>query len=78
MLFFKYVLLVVGIGMFITAAAIILNDVWLLLRNRQRLAAGAIAVEPQPIRWRMTVALVGLAWAPLLIALSIAALPCGL
>jgi regulator of protease activity HflC (stomatin/prohibitin superfamily) len=78
MLFLKYILLAVGVGMFLTAAAIIVNDVFLMLRYRQRMAAGAVAVEPQPIRWRMTVALLGLAWAPLLIALSIAVVPSGM
>jgi hypothetical protein len=72
MLFLKYVLLVVGVGMFITAAAIVANDLWLLLRYRHRVAEGAAVTEPEPVRWRTTFALACLAWAPVLVALSIA------
>jgi|SRR3954464_4627069 hypothetical protein len=72
MLFTKYMLLVVGVGMFVTAAAIVANDVCMVVRYRRRMAIGAMALEPPPIRWRTTVALAFLAWAPLLIALSIA------
>ena len=78
MLFLKYTLLVVGIGMFVTAATIVANDVWLLVQYRRKEAAGGVAVEPQPIRWRTSVALVCMAWAPMLIALSIAVVPSGM
>src|SRR3954452_20937976 len=78
MLFLKYMLLVVGIGMFIAAATIVANDVWMLVQYRRKVELGAVAVEPQPIRWRTTVALACLAWAPLLIALSIAVIPSGM
>ena len=78
MLFLKYTLLVVGIGMFVTAATIVANDLWLLVQYRRKQAAGAVAVEPQPIRWRTSVALVCMAWAPMLIALSIAVVPSGM
>ena len=77
MLFLKYMLLVVGIGMFVTAASIVANDMWMVVQYRRKTALGAVAVEPQPIRWRTTLALAGLAWAPLLIALSIAVVPGG-
>ena len=78
MLFLKYMLMVAGIGMFVVAAAIVANDAWLIVQYRRRMAMGAVAVEPQPIRWRTTVALACLAWAPLLIALSIAVVPSGM
>jgi regulator of protease activity HflC (stomatin/prohibitin superfamily) len=78
MLFLKYMLLVAGIGMFIVAAAIVANDLWMIVQYRRKTALGAVAVEPQPIRWRATVALAFLAWAPLLIALSIAVVPSGM
>jgi hypothetical protein len=78
MLFLKYMLLVAGIGMFIVAAAIVANDLWMIVQYRRKTALGAVAVEPQPIRWRTTVALAFLAWAPLLIALSIVVVPSGM
>jgi regulator of protease activity HflC (stomatin/prohibitin superfamily) len=78
MLFLKYMLLVGGIGMFVIAATIVANDMWLVVQYRRRTAIGAVAVEPQPIRWRTSVALAFLAWAPLLIALSIVVVPSGM
>ena len=71
MLFLKYMLLVVGVGMFAIAAAIVSNDAWLAFQYRRKTALGTAAVEPEPIRWRTTVALVCLAWAPILIGMSI-------
>ena len=78
MLFLKYMLLVVGIGMFVVAAAIVANDAWMIVQYRRKTALGAVAIEPQPLRWRASVALAFLAWAPLLIALSIAVIPSGM
>jgi len=78
MLFLKYMLLVVGIGMFVVAAAIVANDLWLAFEYRRRVAQGATAVEPEPVRWRTTVALVCLAWAPILIGMSIVVVPSGM
>jgi hypothetical protein len=77
MLLLKHMLLVAGIGMFVVAAAIVANDVWMIVQYRRKTALGSIAIEPQPIRWRATVALALLAWAPLVIALSIAVVPAG-
>lgn len=70
MLFLKYMLLVAGLGMFAIAGAIVSNDAWLAFQYRRKLALG-IAIEPQPIRWRTTVALACLAWAPILVGVSI-------
>ncbi|MGZ4816082.1 MAG: SPFH domain-containing protein [Terriglobales bacterium] len=78
MLFLKYMLLVAGIGMFVVAAAIVANDAWLAFQYRRKTALGGVAVEPQPIRWRTTVALVCLAWAPILIGMSIVVVPSGM
>jgi regulator of protease activity HflC (stomatin/prohibitin superfamily) len=78
MLFLKYMLMVAGIGMFVVAAAIVANDAWLVVQYRRRMALGLVAVEPQPIRWRTTVALACLAWGPVLLALSIAVVPTGM
>ena len=78
MLFLKYMLLVVGLGMFFVAAVIVANDAWLLVQYRRKTALGTVAVEPQPIRWRTTVALVCLAWAPILIGMSIVVVASGM
>ncbi|HVZ17941.1 MAG TPA: hypothetical protein VG897_12535 [Terriglobales bacterium] len=75
MLFLKYMMLVVGVGMFLVAAVIVANDAWLAAQYRRKTASGAEALEPQPIRWRTTLALVCLAWAPLLIGMSLVVLP---
>ncbi len=72
MFFVKYVLLVIGIGMLVTAATAIANDLWLLRQYHRRLASGAVAIEPPHARWCASFALTCLAWAPILIALSIA------
>lgn len=68
MLFHKYILLVIGLGMFLVAAMVVVNDAFLLLRYRRRIAKGAVAIEPEPIRWRTTIALACMAWAPLVMA----------
>jgi len=78
MLFLKYMLLVVGLGMFVVAAAIVANDLWLAFEYRRKTVQGAAAVEPQPVRWRTTAALVCLAWAPILIGMSIVVVPSGM
>ncbi len=71
MLFIKYMLLVVGVGMFVVAAAIVANDLWLAFEYRRKKALGALAIEPAPVRWSTTVALVCVAWAPILIGVSL-------
>ena len=71
MLFLKYILLVVGVGMFVVAGAIVANDLWLAFEYRRKKALGAVAIEPAPVRWSTTVALVCVAWAPILIGASL-------
>jgi hypothetical protein len=71
--FFNYMMLVVGLGMFTIALAIVANDSWLVVRYRRRVAVGAVAIEPQPIRWRTTVALTCLAWGPILTGIGVVA-----
>jgi regulator of protease activity HflC (stomatin/prohibitin superfamily) len=77
MLAFKYLLLTGAIGMILAAIAIIAYDLYLTARYRRALVAGVPHAEPEPVRWRMTVALVLVAWAPMLIALSIVVVPSG-
>src|SRR5581483_2447583 len=83
MLFLKYVLMIVGIAMFVLAAAILAYDFYLVRRLRRGVggetgSVPASAAPEPPIRWRSSVALVLLAWAPLLLALSIVVVPEGM
>jgi len=80
MLFLKYLLMTLGIGMILVAAAILSHDLYLELKHRRALATpgeGPLPPAP-PIRWRTGLALVFLAWAPMLLALSIFVVPSGM
>jgi len=79
MLAFKYLLMTLGVSLFVAGAAVLAYDYWLLLQYRRAVAGGVEgAVAPQPVRWRMTAALIALGWAPMLIALSIVVVPSGM
>lgn len=81
MLFVKYLLLGVGTAMFVIAAAILAYDAYLFIAYRRRLLhpVEGTAPEPEPsVRWRTPVALVMLAWAPLLISAAIVIVPAGM
>src|SRR5450755_4638241 len=82
MLLLKYLLLSAGIGMFVIAAGILSYDAYLLIAwQRRRLhpdpEAGALGPTPD-MRWRTPVALVMLAWGPLLISAGIVIVPSGM
>jgi regulator of protease activity HflC (stomatin/prohibitin superfamily) len=78
MLFLKYVLMTGGIGMILVAVGILTYDLSLEMRYR-RAASGAEPLRPQPqIRWRTALAFGMLAWAPILLALSIIVVPSGM
>ena len=85
MLFAKYLLLSAGIAMFVIAAGILSYDTYLFFAYRRRLlspegtpeATPAIGSQPR-FRWRTSVALVMLAWAPLLVSAGIVIVPAGL
>ena len=80
MLFLKYLLMTGGIAMMVVAAGILIYDLSKEVRYRRAMGAeGAVALPvPPAIRWRTSVALAMLAWAPLLIAFSIVVVPSGL
>ncbi len=79
MLAFKYLLMTIGVGLFVAGASVLAYDFWLLLQYRRAVESGVEdAVAPQPVRWRTTAALIALGWAPLLIALSIVVVPGGM
>ena len=79
MLFLKYLLMMGGIGMIVVAAGILSYDLSLEIRYRRMMAAGTTPLPPVPtFRWRTAVAFAMLAWAPILIALSIVVVPSGM
>src|SRR5450759_5973465 len=79
MLLLKYFLLSAGIAMFAIAAGILTYDAYLLIAyQRKRLTfdpEGSTPGPAPPVRWRTSVALVMLAWAPLLISAGIVIVP---
>jgi len=80
MLFLKYLLLWGGIGMIATAIGILARDFYFEFKHRQSLAAGGateVVAKPE-LRWRASIALVLLAWGPILLALSIVVVPSGM
>src|ERR1035438_10525752 len=80
MLLVKYRLLGIGIAMFVIASAILAYDAYLFIAYRRRLSYPVEGTTPGPepaIRWRTPVALVMLAWAPLLVSASIVIVPAG-
>jgi regulator of protease activity HflC (stomatin/prohibitin superfamily) len=82
MLLLKYLLLSLGITMFVIAAGILIYDAYLLIAwQRRRLHPDPEAGAPGPapaMRWRTSVAFVMLAWAPLLISAGIVIVPSGM
>src|SRR5271157_3046617 len=82
MLLLKYLLLSAGIAMFVIAAGILSYDAYLLIAwQRRRLHPDPETAAPGPppaMRWRTSVALVMLAWAPLLISAGIVIVPSGM
>ena len=81
MLLIKYLLMAVGIAMFGSAAAVLGYDLYLLAMARRALAQlqpGQAVPEERDVRWRVGVALVVLAWAPILIAMSLVVVPAGM
>ena len=82
MLLLKYLLLSAGIAMFVIAAGILTYDAYLLVAyQRRRLHADPAGGTPGPapaMRRRTSVALVMLAWAPLLVSAGIVIVPSGM
>jgi hypothetical protein len=72
MIAFKYLLLVSAVAVFVTAAAVVIQDVVLARYLRRKRAANGEAVTTEPVRWRTSIAFLLLAWLPLLIGLIVA------
>jgi regulator of protease activity HflC (stomatin/prohibitin superfamily) len=78
MLFLKYLLMTGGVGMILIALGILAYDLTMELQYRRAMAGGVAPLRAIPkLRWRTTMALAMLAWAPILIALSIVVIPSG-
>jgi regulator of protease activity HflC (stomatin/prohibitin superfamily) len=79
MLFLKYSLVWGGVGMILLAVAILAYDLYLTLQYRRaKAAAGAEPLPPLPhVRWRGALALVLLAWGPIVFATGIVVVPSG-
>ena len=80
MLLLKYLLMWGGIGMIAVAAGILAYDIYLEMKYRQALAianAGPLPPVPQ-MRWRSSLALVLLAWGPIVLSLGIVVVPSGM
>ncbi len=80
MLFLKYLLMTGGIGMMLVAVGILTYDLSMEVRYRRAQAAGGTGPMPAvpQLRWRTAIAFAMLAWAPILIALSIVVIPSGM
>lgn len=81
MLLIKYLLMGIGIAMFGSAAAILGYDVYLAMLARRVLASappGEPAVPQRQLRWHLSLALALLAWAPILVAMSLVVVPGGM
>jgi len=79
MLALKYLLIAGGLGMILVAVSILGYDLYRELLYRRALATPGGTVPQLPEwRWRTSLALVLLAWGPILLALSIAEVPSGM
>jgi len=81
MLLLKYLLTCGGIGMLLTAAAILAHDLYREFAYRRALTTVGLTpapVAPRSVRWRTAAAFALLAWAPILIALGIVVVPSGM
>jgi hypothetical protein len=68
---FTYILFLTAGAMFVTAAAIVLYDLWRGLDTGRAAQAVGETAEPDSARWRTTVAFAALAWIPLLISVAL-------
>jgi regulator of protease activity HflC (stomatin/prohibitin superfamily) len=80
MLLLKYLLMWGGIGMIALAAGILAYDFYLEMKYRQARASADAGALPRvlPVRWRTSLALVLLAWGPIVLSLGIVVVPSGM
>ncbi len=78
----KWLLMAAGFAMFGTAAGVVAYDVYLAMQFQKLMGSGepgaaGLAGTRRPMRWPLAMKLSGWAWAPLLLALSMAFVPEG-
>src|ERR1700722_15650566 len=78
----KWLLMAAGIAVFGTAAGVVAYDVYLAMQFQKLMGSGEPGAAERagtrrPIRWPLAAKLFGWAWAPLLLALSVAVVPEG-
>ena len=80
MLALKNLLTMGGVGMIFAAVCILTYDLYreMLYRRAIETPGGSASAAPVVVRWRTSLALVLLAWGPLLIAFSIVVVPSGM
>jgi len=79
MLALKYLLITGGVGMIIAALCILAHDLYQqILYRREPQTSDVTIAAPVVVRWRISLALVMLAWGPLLVAFSIVVVPSGM
>src|SRR6202050_2544326 len=80
MLALRYLLITCGVGMMIAGVCILTYDLYREMLYRRLLATpgSAVSAAPVVVRWRTSLALVMLAWGPLLVAFSIVVVPSGM
>jgi len=80
MLALRYLLITCGVGMMIAGVCILTYDFYREMLYRRLLATpgGDLSAAPVVVRWRTSLALVMLAWGPLLAAFSIVVVPSGM
>ncbi len=80
MLALKYLLITCGVGMMIAGGCILTYDLYreMLYRRSLETTGGAVGAAPVVVRWRTSLALVMLAWGPLLVAFSLVVVPSGM
>jgi regulator of protease activity HflC (stomatin/prohibitin superfamily) len=81
MIFLRYLLLWGGAGMIATAIGILAHDLYLAAKHKQQTAAADAGQPSLPapfLHWRSAIALVLLAWGPILLALGIVVVPSGM
>jgi len=82
MLALRWLLMAAGVAMFGTAVGVVAYDVYLAMQFQKLMDSGEpgaaeMAGARRPIRWPLATRIFGWAWAPLLLALSIAIVPEG-
>ena len=78
----KWLLMAAGVAMFGTAAGVVGYDVYLALQFQKLMGSGEPGAAEKagtrcPIRWPLAAKLFGWAWAPVLVAMSVAVVPEG-